>query len=90
MPKHVFQRVTDIRYFSMSYWLLALTIMFFYNGVFPFVADSRYGYHYKWRFQKWMCTLFLFCFRNFFEFIYMCLSVNWVYSVVNWIMKNGP
>ncbi|KAH3697780.1 hypothetical protein DPMN_085290, partial [Dreissena polymorpha] len=33
-------RVTDIRYFSLSYWLLALTIMFFYNGVFPFVADS--------------------------------------------------
>ncbi|XP_060594998.1 major facilitator superfamily domain-containing protein 1-like [Ruditapes philippinarum] len=34
-------RVTDVRYFSVSYWLLALTIMFFYNGVFPFVADSR-------------------------------------------------
>ncbi|XP_053394258.1 major facilitator superfamily domain-containing protein 1-like [Mercenaria mercenaria] len=43
-------RVTDIRYFSVSYWLLALTIMFFYNGVFPFVADSskfiakKYGF----------------------------------------------
>lgn len=43
-------RVTDIRYFSLSYWLLALTIMFFYNGVFPFVADSskfiakKYGF----------------------------------------------
>lgn len=33
-------RVTDVRFFSLSYWLLALTIMFFYNGVFPFVADS--------------------------------------------------
>ncbi|XP_063399244.1 major facilitator superfamily domain-containing protein 1-like isoform X2 [Mytilus trossulus] len=33
-------KVTDIKYFSMSYWLLALTIMFFYNGVFPFVADA--------------------------------------------------
>ncbi|KAL4236248.1 hypothetical protein ACF0H5_004635 [Mactra antiquata] len=46
-------RVTDIRYFSLSYWLLALTIMFFYNGVFPFVADSskfiktKYGFNDK-------------------------------------------
>ena len=37
---YIFQRVTDVKYFSISYWLLALTIMFFYNGVFPFVADS--------------------------------------------------
>ncbi|XP_067677799.1 lysosomal dipeptide transporter MFSD1-like [Haliotis asinina] len=33
-------RFTDIRYFSLSYWLVALAIMFFYNGVFPFVADA--------------------------------------------------
>ncbi|XP_013401779.1 major facilitator superfamily domain-containing protein 1 [Lingula anatina] len=33
-------KFTDIRHFSASYWLLALTIMFFYNGVFPFVADA--------------------------------------------------
>ncbi|XP_067127129.1 lysosomal dipeptide transporter MFSD1-like isoform X2 [Centruroides vittatus] len=33
-------RFTDIRYFSLSFWLLTLTIMFFYNGVFPFVADA--------------------------------------------------
>ncbi|XP_013788173.1 major facilitator superfamily domain-containing protein 1-like [Limulus polyphemus] len=42
--------ITDIRFFSLSYWLLAITIMFFYNGVFPFVADAskfiqdKYGY----------------------------------------------
>ncbi|XP_052774294.1 major facilitator superfamily domain-containing protein 1-like [Mya arenaria] len=41
-------RVTDIRYFSLSYWLLALTIMFFYNGVFPFVADSSKFIHTKY------------------------------------------
>lgn len=34
--------MTDIKHFTMSYWLLALTIMFFYNGVFPFVADARF------------------------------------------------
>jgi len=30
----------DILKFDVSFWLLALTIMFFYNGVFPFVADA--------------------------------------------------
>ncbi|XP_067912962.1 lysosomal dipeptide transporter MFSD1 isoform X3 [Heterodontus francisci] len=30
----------DIRYLSLRYWLLVLTIMFFYNGIFPFVADA--------------------------------------------------
>lgn len=35
------KKVTDIKHFSLSYWLLALAIMFFYNGVFPFVADAR-------------------------------------------------
>ncbi|XP_033628310.1 major facilitator superfamily domain-containing protein 1-like [Asterias rubens] len=43
-------RFSDIRYFTLSYWLVTLTIMFFYNGVFPFVADAskfirdKYGY----------------------------------------------
>ncbi|XP_070563686.1 lysosomal dipeptide transporter MFSD1-like [Ptychodera flava] len=43
-------RLRDIKYFSLQFWLLALTIMFFYNGVFPFVADAskfiqnKYGY----------------------------------------------
>jgi len=44
-------RVTDVRYFSLSYWLLALTIMFFYNGVFPFVADSSKFIHVKYGFS---------------------------------------
>ncbi|KAL3867696.1 hypothetical protein ACJMK2_040566 [Sinanodonta woodiana] len=34
------KRPSDIKHFSISFWLLVLTIMFFYNGVFPFVADS--------------------------------------------------
>uniref|UniRef100_A0A8C5QZE5 Lysosomal dipeptide transporter MFSD1 n=1 Tax=Leptobrachium leishanense TaxID=445787 RepID=A0A8C5QZE5_9ANUR len=33
-------RVQDIRHLSLRYWLLVLTIMFFYNGIFPFVADA--------------------------------------------------
>uniref|UniRef100_A0A8C9VYN7 Lysosomal dipeptide transporter MFSD1 n=1 Tax=Scleropages formosus TaxID=113540 RepID=A0A8C9VYN7_SCLFO len=33
-------RVQDIRQFSLRYWLLVLTIMFFYNGIFPFIADA--------------------------------------------------
>ncbi|XP_068100476.1 lysosomal dipeptide transporter MFSD1-like [Hyperolius riggenbachi] len=33
-------RVQDIRLLPLRYWLLVLTIMFFYNGVFPFVADA--------------------------------------------------
>lgn len=43
-------KVGDIKRFSLQYWLLALTIMFFYNGIFPFVADAskfiqdKYGY----------------------------------------------
>lgn len=32
--------LTDIKYFSLSFWLLSFTIMFFYNCVFPFVADA--------------------------------------------------
>ncbi|XP_063962507.1 major facilitator superfamily domain-containing protein 1-like isoform X1 [Lytechinus pictus] len=43
-------RLRDILEFTLPYWLLALSIMFFYNGVFPFVADAsdfiqqKYGY----------------------------------------------
>ncbi|XP_075035608.1 lysosomal dipeptide transporter MFSD1-like [Mixophyes fleayi] len=33
-------RVQDIRRLTLRYWLLVLTIMFFYNGIFPFVADA--------------------------------------------------
>ncbi|XP_073491295.1 lysosomal dipeptide transporter MFSD1-like [Aquarana catesbeiana] len=33
-------RVQDIRRLPLRYWLLVLTITFFYNGVFPFVADA--------------------------------------------------
>ncbi|CAL1263240.1 unnamed protein product [Larinioides sclopetarius] len=44
-------RISDVKYFSLSYWLLILSIMFFYNGVFPFVADaSKFisdKYHYN-------------------------------------------
>ncbi|XP_022086177.1 major facilitator superfamily domain-containing protein 1-like [Acanthaster planci] len=41
---------SDIRNFNSSFWLVVMTIMFFYNGVFPFVADAskfirdKYGY----------------------------------------------
>jgi len=46
-------KFTDIKYFNLQFWLMALTIMFFYNGVFPFVADAskfiedKYGYSKK-------------------------------------------
>ncbi|GIY48307.1 major facilitator superfamily domain-containing protein 1 [Caerostris extrusa] len=33
-------RISDVKNFSMSYWLVIFTIMFFYNGIFPFVADA--------------------------------------------------
>ncbi|KAG8145556.1 hypothetical protein E2320_012075 [Naja naja] len=33
-------KVQDIRHLPLCYWLLVLTIMFFYNGIFPFVADA--------------------------------------------------
>ncbi|XP_062915201.1 major facilitator superfamily domain-containing protein 1-like isoform X1 [Mobula hypostoma] len=33
-------RLKDICHFSLRYWLLVLTIMFFYNGFFPFIADA--------------------------------------------------
>ncbi|XP_075422391.1 lysosomal dipeptide transporter MFSD1-like isoform X3 [Ascaphus truei] len=33
-------RIQDVRHLPLRYWLLVLTIMFFYNGIFPFVADA--------------------------------------------------
>ncbi|MBN3301839.1 MFSD1 protein, partial [Amia calva] len=33
-------RVQDLGKLSLRYWLLVLTIMFFYNGIFPFIADA--------------------------------------------------
>ncbi|PIO30136.1 hypothetical protein AB205_0011120, partial [Aquarana catesbeiana] len=33
-------RVQDIQRLPLRYWLLVLTITFFYNGVFPFVANA--------------------------------------------------
>ncbi|XP_078362770.1 lysosomal dipeptide transporter MFSD1-like [Oculina patagonica] len=33
-------RITDIKYFSASFWLLAFCLMFFYIGVFPFISDA--------------------------------------------------
>lgn len=56
----VFQKVTDIKHFSLSYWLLAFTIMFFYNGVFPFVADARYVLI----LQYYLVSLFVCCFTE--------------------------
>uniref|UniRef100_H3D5I9 Lysosomal dipeptide transporter MFSD1 n=1 Tax=Tetraodon nigroviridis TaxID=99883 RepID=H3D5I9_TETNG len=34
------KRVQDVKLLSLRYWLLVLTIMFFYNGIFPFIADA--------------------------------------------------
>ncbi|XP_061182017.1 major facilitator superfamily domain-containing protein 1-like [Saccostrea echinata] len=45
-------KLTDIKDFSLSYWLLALSIMFFYNGVFPFVADASKFIHMKYKMNK--------------------------------------
>ncbi|XP_051925389.1 major facilitator superfamily domain-containing protein 1 [Hippocampus zosterae] len=33
-------RIGDVKRLSLRYWLLVLTIMFFYNGIFPFIADA--------------------------------------------------
>ncbi|XP_015757344.1 PREDICTED: uncharacterized protein LOC107336793 [Acropora digitifera] len=33
-------RLTDIKYFSSTFWLLASCLMFFYVGLFPFIADA--------------------------------------------------
>ncbi|XP_054624053.1 major facilitator superfamily domain-containing protein 1-like isoform X2 [Dunckerocampus dactyliophorus] len=33
-------RIQDVKLLSLRYWLLVLAIMFFYNGIFPFVADA--------------------------------------------------
>ncbi|XP_012940348.1 major facilitator superfamily domain-containing protein 1 [Aplysia californica] len=46
-------KITDIKRMSLSFWMVALAIMFFYNGVFPFVADAskfiqtKYGEKYN-------------------------------------------
>jgi len=43
-------RLTDLTRFSLPFWLLVLAICFYYNGVFPFVADAsqfiqeKYGF----------------------------------------------
>ncbi|KAJ7984544.1 hypothetical protein DPEC_G00355900 [Dallia pectoralis] len=33
-------RIQDVKLLSLRYWLLVLVIMFFYNGIFPFIADA--------------------------------------------------
>lgn len=33
-------KLQDIRHLSLRYWLLVLTVMFFYNGMSPFIADA--------------------------------------------------
>lgn len=33
-------RITDIKYFSSTFWLLAFCLMFFYIALFPFIADA--------------------------------------------------
>uniref|UniRef100_A0A1I8JNB9 MFS domain-containing protein n=1 Tax=Macrostomum lignano TaxID=282301 RepID=A0A1I8JNB9_9PLAT len=33
-------KLQDLGQFSLQFWLLVLSIMFYYNGVFPFVADA--------------------------------------------------
>ncbi|XP_074636068.1 lysosomal dipeptide transporter MFSD1-like isoform X2 [Acropora palmata] len=33
-------RLTDVKYFSSTFWLLASCLMFFYVGLFPFIADA--------------------------------------------------
>ncbi|XP_005935597.1 major facilitator superfamily domain-containing protein 1 [Haplochromis burtoni] len=44
-------RIQDVKLLSVTYWLLVLTIMFFYNGIFPFIADAskfiqdKYSYY---------------------------------------------
>ncbi|KAK7099982.1 lysosomal dipeptide transporter MFSD1-like [Littorina saxatilis] len=55
-------KVTDIKNLSLQFWLVALAIMFFYNGVFPFMADAsefindKYGdrYHLNDRTSAYM------------------------------------
>ena len=39
---YCYQKLTDIKNLSLQFWLVALAIMFFYNGVFPFMADARW------------------------------------------------
>ncbi|XP_041359016.1 major facilitator superfamily domain-containing protein 1-like isoform X2 [Gigantopelta aegis] len=44
-------KFTHIRHFSLAFWLVVLSIMFFYNGVFPFVADASKFIQYKYGFD---------------------------------------
>lgn len=37
------QRIQDVELLLLTYFLLTLSITFFYNIIIPFVADSRYG-----------------------------------------------
>lgn len=41
-------KITDIRHLSLQFWLVAFSIMFFYNGVFPFMADASKFIHDKY------------------------------------------
>ncbi|XP_071495184.1 lysosomal dipeptide transporter MFSD1-like [Diadema antillarum] len=45
-------RVSDIINFTLPYWLLVFSIMFFYNGVFPFVADASKFIQDKYNFTE--------------------------------------
>nr|XP_057917161.1 major facilitator superfamily domain-containing protein 1-like isoform X2 [Doryrhamphus excisus]XP_057917162.1 major facilitator superfamily domain-containing protein 1-like isoform X2 [Doryrhamphus excisus] len=33
-------RIQDVKLLPLRYWLLVLTTMFFYNGIYPFIADA--------------------------------------------------
>ncbi|PFX25632.1 Major facilitator superfamily domain-containing protein 1 [Stylophora pistillata] len=49
-------RLMDIKHFSSSFWLLAFCLMFFYIGVFPFIANASkfiyVNYNETFRFTK--------------------------------------
>ena len=39
----VFQRLSDIKHLSSTFWLLTFCLMFFYVGILPFMSDARLG-----------------------------------------------
>ncbi|KAI8773724.1 major facilitator superfamily domain-containing protein 1-like isoform X1 [Biomphalaria glabrata] len=45
-------KLSDITRFCLPFWLVVLSIMFFYNGVFPFVADASKFITTKYGFDK--------------------------------------
>ncbi|CAL1531406.1 unnamed protein product [Lymnaea stagnalis] len=45
-------KITDVKHLSLSFWLVVLAIMFFYNGVFPFVADASKFIQTKYKLDK--------------------------------------